>query len=186
MVAKHPEVAAKLQKELAGTSPTIESPYLAAIIQETARLFPVGGVMTSVRKTGKDILISSQRNSNMVLPKGSAVIVPSILMGRNPSTFHNPGAFIPERWENATKDMANSVMMFSVGSRRCPGEPLASAQSYFILHKIFSSYKFEVEHNGTFKHNGLASAFYDVSLRVTDNRIEQESEDSHVAIEGSY
>lgn len=179
LIAKHPEVALKLQKDLVEkcatpTSPRYHqrvpsnSPYLRNIIKESTRLFGPGASMNALRNTGKDfsILDTKSNNIRMVIPKGSAVLVPSALMCRNPDTFHDPHAFVPERWDNANKDMEDSLILFSLGRRRCPGQPLASVQTYRILELMLSKYALHVESEGNFQFNGLASAFYGARLYV--------------------
>lgn len=182
LMAKHPDIAAKLQKELSdtvknndsNTSPS-RSAYLRNIIKETCRLCPPGASMTSLRSTGKDFYANAREGSDlesgefknrMLLPKGSAVLVPNILMCRNSKTFPNPVAFEPERWDSAITNrcMEESLLLFSMGSRRCPGQSLASAQIPHILEIILSTYKFEMECEGDFHFNGLVSSHYNARL----------------------
>jgi cytochrome P450 len=177
MIAKHPDIALKLQKELvekASATPTSprnhqrpsNTPYLRNIMKESTRLFSPGASMNALRNTGKDFSIRDTKSNNirMVIPKGSAVLVPSVLMCRNSDTFHDPNAFVPERWDNANTDMEDSLILFSLGTRRCPGQPLASVQTYRILELILSKYAFHIESEGNFQFNGLMSSFYGARL----------------------
>mmetsp|Transcript_36981 Transcript_36981/g.67847 ORF Transcript_36981/g.67847 Transcript_36981/m.67847 type:complete len:543 (+) Transcript_36981:128-1756(+) len=164
LMAKHPDVASKLQKELAGTNSTPRSHQsnLGNMMKESYRLCPPGATLTSLHTTGRDFHVYDALNKSklgMIVPKGSTVLIPNILMCRNPGIFPNPDVFVPERWTNANKDMEDSLLVFSLGNRRCPGQSLASVQTSFILEMILSRYSFEIEKEGYFQFNGLISGF---------------------------
>ena len=84
-------------------------------------------------------------------------------------TFPIPDEFLPERWNSTSRDMEDSLLLCSLGNRRCPGQPLASVQSSFILEMILSRYSFEIEREGDFLFNGLVSGFIGASLCAKKN-----------------
>lgn len=149
------------------------TPYLRHVVKESCRLFPPGATMTSFRTTGKEFCVYDTSNKKskpeMIVPKGSAVLIPNILMCRNSGTFPNPDEFLPERWNSTSRDMEDSLLLYSLGNRRCPGQPLASVQSPFILEMILSRYSFEIEREGDFLFNGLVSGFIGASLCAKKN-----------------
>lgn len=172
LMAKHPDVAAKLQKELTKSkekSVTSNSSYLRNVIKEVCRMHGPGSSLTSLRTLGKDFHIyesSTPDKPIFTLPKGSSVLIPNYLMCRDPHTFEDPDAYVPERWEDTNKDMEDSLLLFSMGRRRCPGQGLASVQVYFILEKMLSNFAFEIQEEGNFEFNGLLSAFRGARLRT--------------------
>ena len=74
--------------------------------------------------------------------------LPQMLLHRNPSVFKNPKEFLPDRWENTTKEMKDSIMMFSLGQRNCPGQSLALVELYSAIPKLLTAYTFELEAEG--------------------------------------
>ena len=54
--------------------------------------------------------------------------MPEIHPNCNSDIFEDPMAFRPERWETASKEMLESMMMFSLGKHNCVGQSLATAE----------------------------------------------------------
>lgn len=86
--------------------------YLNYIIEETLRLHPaVAAGLPRVVPSGGVTL------GGYFLPGGTVVTSQGYTVGRNPHIFPQPEEFRPERWENATRDMRDSIMAFGSGSR---------------------------------------------------------------------
>ncbi len=104
LLAKHPRVAEKLQKELLSMEPVqrSKSKYLKCVIEESKRLLPVVA-LGSIRVTGRDFTFNNNNgNTNtsmVVIPKNANVIMPFVLMHRYAGTFEDPDSFHPERWQ---------------------------------------------------------------------------------------
>ena len=147
LLAKHPNVQDKLRSEILATDIDKRSKcsYMKDVITESNRLLPVSGVGPVRRTTGRDFFC---KNRSMMIPKGSDVILCHILQNRNPTVFTNPKAFEPERWENPTKEMQQSVMMFLCGLRNCPGQSLAMAELHTAIPKLIAEYQVDVESEG--------------------------------------
>ncbi len=105
LLAKHPRVADKLQKELLSMEPDqrSKSKYLKCVIEESKRLLPVAA-MGSIRVTGRDFTFNDYNGNNtntsmVVLPKNANVFIPFVLMHRHAGAFEDPDSFHPERWQ---------------------------------------------------------------------------------------
>jgi cytochrome P450 family 4 len=147
LLAKHPNVQDKLRSEILATDDIDKRSkcnYMKDVITESNRLIPVSG-LGAVRTTGRDFFC---KNRSMMIPKGSDVKLCQTLHNRNPTVFTNPKAFEPERWENPTKEMQQSVMMFLCGLRRCPGQSLAMAELHSAIPKLIAEYQVDVESEG--------------------------------------
>lgn len=55
------------------------------------------------------------------------------LTQRDPSIFHDPETWNPDRWEVATKEMKDSLWAFGGGSRVCMGLHLAKLELRLAL-----------------------------------------------------
>ncbi|KAK9418007.1 hypothetical protein SUNI508_08436 [Seiridium unicorne] len=125
-VCRHPEVKRKLVQEVGklpadfGDDEVRQLSYLHWVIDEALRLYcaaPAG--LPRVVPPGGAHLAGHQ------LPAGATVRTQAYSLHREPTVFANPDKFIPERWENPTKDMRDAFMPFGGGSRVCIGMHLA-------------------------------------------------------------
>ena len=164
LLAKHPNVQDKLRSEILAMDIDKRSKcsYMKAVIKESNRLLPISGV-GFVRTTGRDFFC---KNRSMIIPRGSDVSLCHIIQNRNPTVFTNPKAFEPERWENATKEMQQSVMMFACGLRDCPGQSLAMAELYTAIPKLLAEYQVDVESEGKIL-NFLTLGYVGARLKFT-------------------
>ncbi|KAH7412712.1 cytochrome P450 [Cadophora sp. MPI-SDFR-AT-0126] len=139
---------------------TIESvtslTFQNAAISEAFRLFtPLPGSMRRISPPGGSTI------SGIYIPGNTIVAVDSYAASHSSSNFHNPEAFIPERWL-APEDMAtfhldeeiwvdfkddkkSVVQPFSKGSRNCIGQRLAMAQIRLIVARLMWEFDFELE-----------------------------------------
>jgi cytochrome P450 len=108
-------------------------------------LFPSPAI-GSVRQTGRDI---SCKNGTMVIPKGATVYLVQYLSHRNSTAFKNPAEFLPNRWDNPTKAMKESIFMFAYGPRNCAGQSLALTELHNIISKLMTSFEMSIEKEGT-------------------------------------
>jgi len=141
LLAKHPDVANKLRSELSETSDLLEAKsntYLQWVIKEAMRMMPIA---QSARKPNRDIAV---KGTDCIIPKGSICAMPQIVCSRNHKIFENPDSFIPERWENASKEMMESAMPFAVGKRSCLGRALALAEIETIVPFIIQNFHLSV------------------------------------------
>lgn len=121
-VCHHTEVKAKLMEELNSlpegyTDEDLQKlPYLANVIEETLRLHPVvpSALPREVPPSGASL-------AGHWVPGGVTVSCQSYSMHRDPQAFPDAERFMPERWENPTKEMKEAFMAFGRGSRGKPG-----------------------------------------------------------------
>ncbi len=149
MLSKHPQVADKLRKELAGLDEAewSKSVYLRCIIREGIRVVPVAATGSS-RTIGKEFVF---RQGSIVIPKDAIVYMPQILPFHNGDIFPNPNTFDPDRWAKTTQtsnDAATAFTPFSVGKRNCIGQRLATTLLDNFIPMLLSKYKFEVVEEG--------------------------------------
>eukprot|EP00523_Entomoneis_sp_CCMP467_P018550 CAMPEP_0168811638 /NCGR_PEP_ID=MMETSP0726-20121227/4228_1 /TAXON_ID=265536 /ORGANISM="Amphiprora sp., Strain CCMP467" /LENGTH=504 /DNA_ID=CAMNT_0008863707 /DNA_START=99 /DNA_END=1613 /DNA_ORIENTATION=+ len=142
LLAKHPAVANKLRNELSNTSTLLEAKsntYLQWVMKEALRVMPAG--QDRVRKPNRDVAV---KGTDCIIPKGSICVLPQILCSRNHTIFESPDSFIPERWENPTKEMIESVTPFGIGKRSCLGRALALAEMEVIIPFIIQNFHLSV------------------------------------------
>ena len=111
------------------------------------------------------------------IPKGSTIFMPQLLMHRNPQDFGSDAdTFRPERWapsnnddnnntlkptttttsnrlgggssSSSNRDLQHHLLPFSLGSRNCIAQSLATAELSSVLPRLIRHYAFEVEQAG--------------------------------------
>jgi cytochrome P450 len=116
---------------------------LQNVIKEAMRLHPVAAA-GSFRVIGEDL----ETKEGYLLPAGSILFLPLILLFRNPRVFQNPDQFQPNRWENATKEMMDSWLPFSLGKQNCVGQALAKIELENVIARICSEFDLSVAKEG--------------------------------------
>ena len=132
MLAQHPEVQAKVKAEckevLQGkTDITPEDAkkmtYTANVMKEVLRLYTVIPFVN--RTTVTDVKL---KDGGLMLPKGTAALIPLCLMNRDGDVWENPNEFKPERFEDlkiSDNSAKHGYLPFGYGSRTCIGNTLA-------------------------------------------------------------
>ena len=81
------------------------------------------------------------------IPKGTTIMVNMWSVNRDPEAWSNPMAFDPTRFLNedgfVQKDMAEDVMAFGAGKRRCIGELMGRQESFVLLVMMLQKVYFE-------------------------------------------
>lgn len=125
MIAKHPEVQAKLNQEIEnilGDDGELtfkilnEFKYLELVIKETLRLFPPVPIIS--RRLFEEVDFG-----DFIAPANSNYNLAFYDLFRNPKIFENPNDFIPERFLKPLPPFA--FIPFSAGSRNCIGQKFA-------------------------------------------------------------
>ncbi|NXV98553.1 CP3AL protein, partial [Calonectris borealis] len=122
-LATHPDVQQKLLEEINTILPNkapltyeamMQLEYLDMVVNETLRLFPLGGRLERACK--KDIEING-----VTIPKGSVVMIPSYILHHNPEYWPNPEEFRPERFSKENKEAIDpyTYLPFGAGPRNC-------------------------------------------------------------------
>ncbi|GFS68171.1 cytochrome P450 4c3, partial [Nephila pilipes] len=77
------------------------------------------------------------------VPKGSTLILPPILLHKDPEIFPDPEKFDPDRFsaENSINIQEYAYIPFSVGPRNCIGQRFAMLEMKAMISTIFRSYR---------------------------------------------
>ncbi len=117
------------------------SPYLAACLEESQRLDPVG--LWVSRVTTQEVELCG-----FTLPTGTTVIVNNYSMSRSPSLFVNPTSFQPERFLSGHSIAANAHVPFGVGLRSCQGQRLARLETCYVIVRLLQHFNLETRSDG--------------------------------------
>jgi len=140
-LAAHPEIADRLAADLRSNNEVApeRSEYLAAVINESMRLWPVAA-MGSLRVLAEDLALSD----GAVIPAGAICSIPFLPVHRT-APVQDAGTFKPERWlKNVEPSLKENFMPFSTGRRNCVGQTLAMAELKRFLALIVTGYKLEL------------------------------------------
>uniref|UniRef100_A0A671DRD4 Cytochrome P450 3A n=1 Tax=Rhinolophus ferrumequinum TaxID=59479 RepID=A0A671DRD4_RHIFE len=147
ILATHPEVQQKLQEEIDTTFPNkapptynalVQMEYLDMVLNETLRLFPVAGRIERVCK--KDVEVKG-----VLIPKGTVVMVPSIVLQRDSTFWPEPEEFRPERFSKENKDGINPYIYlpFGTGPRNCIGMRFALMNMKLAVVRVLQNFSFK-------------------------------------------
>ncbi len=122
LLARHPEVEARLHEEVDGTpaaAAAAELPVTLAVVRETVRLYPPGWLI--VREAAGDYELAGR-----TFPAGTRLVVSPYALHRDERFWPRPEQFDPDRFlrkESGTPPAA--FIAFGVGPRRCPARSFA-------------------------------------------------------------
>ncbi|KAH7311563.1 benzoate 4-monooxygenase cytochrome P450 [Stachybotrys elegans] len=158
-LARYPEQAAKVLKELSTVSDTADArvlatlPELQAFINESQRLLPAilsfGSRITPPEGLSLD---------GTFVPGGVKISAPRYSLGRLPDAYVKPDEFIAERWTtrpDLIKDK-RSFSPFGTGRMSCVGKNLAMAQLRLVAALVLTKYKLN-----------FAGFYYNLSLSIS-------------------
>ncbi|XP_028644433.1 cytochrome P450 3A11-like isoform X2 [Grammomys surdaster] len=146
-LATHPDIQKKLQEEIDRALPNkapptydivMEMEYLDMVLNETLRLYPTAARLGRACK--KDVEIN-----DILIPKGSAVIVPCYALHHDPEHWSEPEEFHPERFskENMGSIDPYVYLPFGNGPRNCIGTRFALMSMKLALTKILQNFSFQ-------------------------------------------
>ncbi|XP_023307623.2 cytochrome P450 4d2-like [Lucilia cuprina] len=131
LIARHPEVQAKLVEEIKQVLGTDKNKpvtyrdlqdlkYMELVIKESQRLYP------SVPAIGREIT-EDIKVGDITIPANTNVNIPLFMVLRDPDYFTNPNDFIPERFESDSNQKIHpfAYTPFSAGPRNCIGQKFA-------------------------------------------------------------
>ncbi|XP_048830355.1 cytochrome P450 1B1-like [Brienomyrus brachyistius] len=150
LLVKYPEIQTTLQQQidkvvgrdrLPSTEDKKNLPYLEAFIYETMRYTSFVPV-TIPHSTTSDVTIEG-----LHIPKDTVVFINQWSVNHDPEKWKDPEVFDPSRFvdENGVinKDLTSSVMIFSIGKRRCIGEQIAKAEIFLFTAILLHQCTFE-------------------------------------------
>lgn len=137
---RYPEMQRRLQQELdkvvdRSRLPSIEDqlqlPYVMAFIYEVMR-FTSFVPLTIPHSTTTDTTIMGY-----AVPKDTVVFINQWSINHDPAIWLQPETFNPDRFLSPSgalnKDLTSSVLIFSLGKRRCIGENLSKLQLFIFV-----------------------------------------------------
>ena len=147
LLSQHPEVAAKLARELEnvlGDRPAAFADlpnlrYTGHVIAESLRMYPPAWSMG--REARQDVEVGGFR-----VARGTQVWFAPWAIQRDERWFDDPDAFRPERWEG---DLAKTLhryayFPFGGGPRFCIGQSFAQMEAVLLLATLARAFKVEV------------------------------------------
>ncbi|KAG2142717.1 cytochrome P450 [Suillus cothurnatus] len=143
--ARFPHAQARVHEELEAvigreTPPTFEDwsqlVQVQAFILEAFRWRPINPTGFPHRAT-QDIIWNG-----MCIPAGAIVRGSNWCIGRDPSVFHDPEVFNPQRWIGLNGEIREDMKIFTFGfgRRACPGMYIARRSVYIAVALIFWSF----------------------------------------------
>ena len=114
-------------------------PFMRRVMQESLRLYPT--IPQVMREATKDVKL---KDSDIVIPAGTAVLVPMFIMHRDPEMWENPKEFNPDRFEGIEHTSAKmGFLPFGYGGRTCIGNTLAIIEATVMFAQLLRRYRIE-------------------------------------------
>ncbi|NXE89308.1 CP3A9 protein, partial [Menura novaehollandiae] len=146
-LALHPDVQQKLLQEIDTVLPNkapltydaiMKLEYLDMTVNETLRLYPLGGRLERTCK--KDVEING-----VTIPKGTVVTIPPYVLHRNPEYWPNPEEFRPERFTKENKESMDpyTYLPFGAGPRNCIGMRFALLTLKVAIASLLQHFTFQ-------------------------------------------
>ena len=139
LVARHPDVAARLHEEavtvLGGRPPAYDDlrslTYTMQVVQEAMRLYPPVWMLPRMALAEDEV-------GGYHIPKGADVVVCPYTMHRHPGLWDDPDRFDPERFSpEATQQRPRyAYIPFGGGPRFCVGSQLGTMEAVFVVAAI--------------------------------------------------
>ena len=148
-LSQRPEIWRKIEKEvdevLEGRAPTLDDlknlKYTRQVFDEVLRFHPI--VWTISRDAVQDDRIILENGKELVVPRGTVVMMCTYAVHRREQYWQNPEAFDPERFDHeiARKRPPFSYFPFGGGQRQCLGIRFALVESVIALAMIAQRYR---------------------------------------------
>ncbi|XP_003472957.2 cytochrome P450 1B1 [Cavia porcellus] len=154
LFTRYPDVQARVQAELdqvvgrdrlpcMNDQPNL--PYVMAFLYEAMRFSSFLPVTIPHATTDNAFVLG------YYIPKNTVIFVNQWSVNHDPVKWHNPEDFDPARFLDKdgfiNKDLASSVMIFSVGKRRCIGEELSKMLMFLFISILAHQCNFKVNQN---------------------------------------
>ncbi|XP_005390939.1 PREDICTED: cytochrome P450 1B1 [Chinchilla lanigera] len=154
LFTRYPDVQARVQAELDQVvgrdrlpcmSDQPNLPYVMAFLYETMRFSSFVPVTIPHATTDNAFVLG------YYIPKNTVIFVNQWSVNHDPVKWPNPEDFDPARFLDKdgfiNKDLASSVMIFSVGKRRCIGEELSKMLMFLFISILAHQCNFKVSQN---------------------------------------
>jgi cytochrome P450 len=147
LLAKHPEVAEKLEEEasrvLGGRIATFEDlprlEYTERVLQESLRLYPPAWVFERAAVEADEV-------GGYSIPAGTTIAVCPYALHRNPAYWENPETFDPDRFlpERSEARSRFAYLPFGDGPRICIGKSFAMMEAKIVLAMMASAFHLQL------------------------------------------
>ncbi|HET9143891.1 cytochrome P450 [Actinophytocola sp.] len=144
LLSRHPEAAAALSAEVAGTlgarTPTAaglsQLSWPKAVVQEAIRLYPPAWALRRVLDAPTEI-------GDATLPAGASVMVSAYVTHRHPGFWVDPERFDPTRWLPGAPAKAPrfAYFPFGAGAHQCTGNLFALLEGELILTRVAQRFR---------------------------------------------
>lgn len=124
-----------LQGRTATAQDLADLPYIRAIIDETLRLYPAGGLLSRTAMAD-DVLCDTE------IKPGDTVMIPIYALGRHRDLWEDPDHFVPERFMRRKAVDRFAYLPFGDGPRVCIGASFAIQEAVIILATLLSRFRF--------------------------------------------
>ncbi|NWV22925.1 CP3A9 protein, partial [Origma solitaria] len=146
-LAMHPDVQQKLLQEIDTVLPNkapltyeaiMKLEYLDMTVQETLRMYPLGGRIERTCKRDVEI-------NGVTIPKGVVVTIPPYILHRDPEYWPNPDEFRPERFSKENKESIDpyTYLPFGAGPRNCIGMRFALLTLKVAITSLLQHFTFQ-------------------------------------------
>ncbi|PBK59726.1 cytochrome P450 [Armillaria solidipes] len=150
LLALYPDEQEKAYQEILREAPSSEGltlnvisslKHLFACFNEAHRLVPA--TINLPRSIPEDIVIHSSRpvERDVILRKGSRIVMDMMAILHNPHDFPEPEKFIPSRWYDVPEQ---DFLMFGFGPRACVGRKFAQTEGVCFLAHFLRDWRVEV------------------------------------------
>lgn len=113
------------------------------MLSETLRKYPPFAALS--RECTKEYRVP---DSDIVIEKGTRIVIPSVALHYDPLYYNQPEEFIPERFDEATVKRNTFLDMpflsFGIGPRHCIGSRLAKLQAKLVIVLLIRKFSFEL------------------------------------------
>lgn len=138
-LARHPEVQVRAREEVLATGARLVDapPYLAAVINESMRLYPPAWFIG--RTTLKPMELSG-----VDIPVGTRLVCSPFVVHRLESLWPEPERFLPERFLPGGTIVPRSYIPFISGARSCLGRALSLMEQTSLVSGVLANFDLEM------------------------------------------
>lgn len=112
----------------------VSLPYVSAVVRESLRWLPPVALGVPHASQADDEL------GGFRIPRG-AILVPSTWwFAHDPSVYHDPDEFLPERYLAPSEEPDPAGFVFGFGRRVCPGRRLADSTLFLAVARVLATF----------------------------------------------
>ncbi len=178
LLGQHPDVTARLVRDLDEGEDGKNPPLLDQVIKETLRLYPP--IHIGNRIAAQDVTFGE----GQTIPAGSRMFYSIYLTQRDPAIWENPDQFQPERFargsaphskaQTASEKTGASFIPFGGGPRACIGAAFGQAEARIVVTQLLKTFDFQLLTKNIHPHMGATleprpGVLMKITLRQSSN-----------------